>query len=61
MAIANALVPIVKGEALVKFFFRNDEFNGKGFKMLDVLKEDFASSSKTQVAKEMFAFFQDFP
>ena len=61
MAVADALVPILKGNVLNNFIFCDDEYRGKGFKMLTVLKKDFASSSNTQVAKEMFAFLQDVP
>ena len=61
MAVADALVPVLKGEALDKFLFLDDGFKGKDFKMLDLLKENSASLSKTEVAKEMLAFFQYFP
>ena len=61
MAVVDALVTILKGDTLKKFLYRDNEYEGKGFKMLAVLEDDFATSSKTQVAKEMFAFLQDFP
>ena len=38
MAVAGAFVPILKGKALNKFLFQDDECKGKGFKMLAVLK-----------------------
>ena len=61
MAVANALVAVLKGNALKKFMWCDDEYKGKGSKMLAVLKDDFAASSKTQVAKKMLVFFQDSP
>ena len=61
MAVADAIFPVLKGDALNKFLFCDNEYRGKGSRMLAVLKDNFAASSKTQIAKEMFAFFQDFP
>ena len=61
MAVADAIFPVLKCDALKKFLFHDNECREKGFKMLAVLKDDFATSSKTQVAKEMFESFQDFP
>ena len=61
MAVEDAIFPILKGDALKKFLFRDDEYKGKGFKMLAILEDNFASYSKAQIAKEMFAFFQDSP
>ena len=61
MVVTGALIPVLKGDAINKFLFRDNEYKGKGSKMLAVLKKDFGSSSKTQIVKEMSAFFQDFP
>ena len=60
MAVANALVTVLKGDTLKKFLWRGNEYKGRGFKMLTLLKDDFVASPKTSIVKEMFAFFQDF-
>ena len=61
MNVSDSLLLIIKGDALAKFEYRGNEFKDKGFKMLSVLKKDWDSSSQTQVFKECFSFFQDFP
>ena len=61
MNVSDALLFILKGDAHAKFECRSDESKDKGFKMLSVLKKDWDSSSQTQVFKECFSFFQDFP
>ena len=61
MALDDTLVTILKGDALKMFLHRKDEYHGKGFKKLAVLKDEFAGESQIQIAKEMFAFFQGFP
>ena len=61
MAINDAFVTILKGDALKMFLHCKDEYHGKCFKKLAVLKDKFAGDSQIQVTKEMFASFQDFP
>ena len=57
MALDDALVTIINGDALKMFLHRKDEYHGKGFKKLALLKDKFAGDSQIQTAKEMFAFF----
>ena len=61
MVIDEALVNVLKGKALKIFLHQKDEYHGKGFKKLAMLKAAFAGASRIQVAREMFTFFQDFP
>ena len=61
MALDDALVPVLKGDALKVLLHRKYAYHGKGFKKLAMLKDKFAGDSQIQITKEMFAFFQDFP
>ena len=42
LAITDALVPVLKGDTINKFLWRNDEYKGKGFKIFALLQDDFA-------------------
>ena len=59
--VADTLFLIMPGDAVAKIECQGDTYTDKGFKMLSVLKKDWDSSSTTQIFKECFNFFQDFP
>ena len=61
MALDDALVNVLKGDVLKIFLHHKDNYCGKGFKKLAMLKTKFAGDSQIQIAKDCFTFFQDFP
>ena len=59
--VADAFFLVMTGDAVAKFECQGDTYTDKGFKMLSVLKKDWDSLSTTQIFKQCFNFFQDFP
>ena len=59
--VSDTLFLIMTEDAVATFEYQGHTYTDKGFKMLSVLKKDWNSSSTTQIFKQCFNFFQDFP